>query len=135
MLNQKNKSMVVFFDGVCNLCQGSVRHLIKHDKKNALKFASLQGTYAKSFLPTTELESLDSILFYDGENLYKKSSAVLKLSKLLGGWHRLLLLGHLLPVFISNGLYDLVAKNRYQWFGKQNKCMQYSADLKSRFLD
>ena len=127
--------MVVFFDGVCNLCQGSVRYLIKHDKKNALKFASLQGPYAKSFLPTTELESLDSILFYDGKNLYKKSSAVLKLSKLLGGWHRLLLLGHLLPVFIRNGLYDLVAKNRYQWFVKQNQCMQPSADLKSRFLD
>lgn len=135
MLNQKNKSMVVFFDGVCNLCQGSVRYLIKHDKKNALKFASIQGPYAKSFLPNTELESLDSILFYDGENLYKKSCAVLKLSKLLGGWHRLLLLGHLLPVFIRNGLYDLVAKNRYQWFGKQNQCMQPSADLKSRFLD
>jgi predicted DCC family thiol-disulfide oxidoreductase YuxK len=135
MLNQKNKSMVVFFDGVCNLCLGSVRYLIKHDKKNALKFASLQGPYAKSFLPTTELESLDSILFYDGKNLYKKSSAVLKLSKLLGGWHRLLLLGHLLPVFIRNGLYDLVAKNRYQWFGRQDQCMQPSADLKSRFLD
>ena len=135
MLNQKNKSMVVFFDGVCNLCQASVRYLIKHDKKNALKFTSLQGPYAKSFLPTTELKSLDSILFYDGKNLYKKSSAVLKLSKLLGGWHRLLLLGHLLPVFIRNGLYDLVAKNRYQWFGKQNQCMQPSADLKSRFLD
>ena len=127
--------MVVFFDGVCNLCQGSVRYLIKHDKKNALKFASLQGSYAKSFLPSTELESLDSILLYDGENLYKKSSAVLKLSKLLGGWHRLLVLGHLLPIFIRNGLYDLVAKNRYQWFGKQNQCMQPSADLKSRFLD
>lgn len=127
--------MVVFFDGVCNLCQGSVRYLIKHDKKNALKFASLQGPYAKSFLPTTELKSLDSILFYDGKNLYKKSSAVLKLSKLLGGWHRLLLLGHLMPVFIRNGLYDFVAKNRYQWFGKQNQCMQPSADLKSRFLD
>lgn len=135
MLNQKNKSMVVFFDGVCNLCQGSVRYLIKHDKKNVLKFASIQGPYAKSFLPTTELESLDSILFYDGENLYKKSCAVLKLSKLLGGWHLLLLLGYLLPVFIRNGLYELVAKNRYQWFGKQNQCMQPSADLKSRFLD
>ena len=127
--------MVVFFDGVCNLCQGSVRYLIKHDKKNALKFASLQSNYAKSFLPTTELESFDSILFYDGKNLYNTSSAVLKLSKLLGGWHKLLLLGHFLPVFIRNGLYDLVAKNRYQWFGKQNQCMQPSADLKSRFLD
>ena len=135
MLDQKNKSMVVFFDGVCNLCQSSVRYLIKHDKKNALKFASLQSNYAKSFLPIAELESLDSILFYDGKNLYKKSSAVLKLSKLLGGWHKLLLLGHFLPVFIRNGLYDLVAKNRYHWIGKQDQCMQFSSNLKSRFLD
>ena len=135
MLIQKNKSMIVFFDGVCNLCQGSVRYLIKHDKKNALKFASLQGAYAKSFLSTNELKSLSSILFYDGENLYKKSSAVLKLSKLLGGWHRLLLVGYLLPKFIRNVFYDFVAKNRYQWFGKQDQCMQVSEDLKSRFLN
>ena len=127
--------MVVFFDGVCNLCQSSVRYLIKHDKKSILKFASIQGAYAKSFLPADELQSMESVLFYDGKKLYKKSMAVLKLLKLLGGWHRLLLLSYLVPAFIRNSLYDVVAKNRYRWFGKQGQCMIDSKSLQDRFLD
>ena len=127
--------MTVFFDGVCNLCQNSVRYLIKHDKKRILKFASFQGAYAKSFLPANELQSMESILFYDGKNLYKKSKAVLKLSKLLGGWHRLLLLGYLIPALIRNCIYDLIARNRYRWFGKLDQCMIPSKSLMERFLD
>ena len=127
--------MVVFFDGICNLCQSSVRYLIKHDKKSILKFASIQGAYAKSFLPADELQSMESVLFYDGKKLYKKSMAVLKLLKLLGGWHRLLLLSYLVPAFIRNSLYDVVAKNRYRWFGKQGQCMIDSKSLQDRFLD
>ena len=50
--------MIVFFDGVCNLCQGSVRYLIKHDKKGVLKFASLQGNYAKDFVNETKIQSM-----------------------------------------------------------------------------
>lgn len=127
--------MVVFFDGICNLCQSSVSYLIKHDKKSILKFASIQGAYAKSFLPADELQSMESVLFYDGKKLYKKSMAVLKLLKILGGWHRLLLLSYLVPAFIRNSLYDVVAKNRYRWFGKQGQCMIYSKSLQDRFLD
>lgn len=127
--------MIVFFDGVCNLCQSSISYLIKHDKKSILKFASLQGAYAKSFLPAEELQSMESILFYDGKKLFKKSTAVLKLLKLLGGWHRLLLLSYLVPAFIRNSLYGFVAKNRYHWFGKQDQCMIYSKSLQDRFLD
>ena len=127
--------MIVFFDGVCNLCHSSVSYLIKHDKKSILKFASLQGDYAKSFFLAEELQSMESVLFYDGKKLYKKSTAVLKLLKLLGGWHRLLLLSYLVPTFIRNSLYDFVAKNRYRWFGKQDQCMIYSKSLQDRFLD
>ena len=115
--------MIVFFDGVCNLCQGSVRYLIKQDKKGVLKFASLQGKYAKDFVDQTEIQSMQSILFFDGKNLYKKSTAVLKLSSLLGGWHQLLLLGYIMPRFLRDGLYNIVANNRYRWFGKKDQCM------------
>ena len=127
--------MIVFFDGVCNLCQGSVRYLIKHDKKEVLKFASLQGNYAKDFVNETEIQSMQSILFFDGKMLYKKSTAVLKLSRLLGGWHQLLLLGYILPRFLRDGLYNIVAKNRYSWFGKKDQCMLPSKGLENRFLD
>ena len=127
--------MIVFFDGVCNLCQGSVRYLIKHDKKGVLKFASLQGNYAKDFVNETEIQSMQSILFFDGKMLYKKSTAVLKLSRLLGGWHQLLLLGYILPRFIRDRLYNIVAKNRYRWFGKKDQCVLPSKGFENRFLD
>ncbi len=127
--------MIVFFDGVCNLCQGSVRYLIKHDKKGVLKFASLQGNYAKDFVNETKIQSMQSILFFDGKILYKKSTAVLKLSRLLGGWHQLLLLGYILPRFVRDWLYNIVAKNRYRWFGKKDQCMLPSKGFENRFLD
>ena len=127
--------MIVFFDGVCNLCQGSVRYLIKHDKKGVLKFASLQGNYAKDFVNETEIQSMQSIFFFDGKMLYKKSTAVLKLSRLLGGWHQLLLLGYILPRFVRDWLYNIVAKNRYRWFGKKDQCMLPSKGFENRFLD
>ncbi|MAH19901.1 MAG: thiol-disulfide oxidoreductase [Flavobacteriaceae bacterium] len=127
--------MIVFFDGVCNLCQGSVRYLIKHDKKGVLKFASLQGNYAKDFVNETEIQSMQSILFFDGKMLYKKSTAVLKLSRLLGGWNQLLLLGYILPRFFRDWLYNIVAKNRYRWFGKKDQCMLPFEGIENRFLD
>ena len=127
--------MIVFFDGVCNLCQGSVRYLIKHDKKGVLKFASLQGNYAKDFVNETKIQSMQSILFFDGKMLYKKSTAVLKLSRLLGGWHQLLLLGYILPRFVRDWLYNIVAMNRYRWFGKKDQCMLPSKGFENRFLD
>tara|TARA_B100001769_G_scaffold151257_1_gene118583 strand:+ start:437 stop:820 length:384 start_codon:yes stop_codon:yes gene_type:complete len=127
--------MIVFFDGVCNLCQGSVRYLIKHDKKGVLKFASLQGNYAKDFVNETKIQSMQSILFFDGKMLYKKSTAVLKLSRLLGGWHQLLLLGYILPRFFRDWLYNIVAMNRYRWFGKKDQCMLPSKGFENRFLD
>ena len=127
--------MIVFFDGVCNLCQGSVRYLIKHDKKGVLKFASLQGNYAKDFLNETEIQSMQSILFFDGKMLYKKSTAVLKLSRFLGGRHQVLLLGYILPRFVRDWLYNIVAKNRYRWFGKKDQCMLPFKGFENRFLD
>ena len=127
--------MIVFFDGVCNLCQGSVLYLMKHDKKGVLKFASLQGNYAKDFVNETEIQYMQSILFFDGKMLYKKSTAVLKLSSLLGRWHQLLLLGYILPRFVRDWLYNIVSKNRYRWFGKKDQCMLPSKGFENRFLD
>ena len=127
--------MVVFFDGVCNLCQYSVRYLLKHDKKKVLKFASIQGQYAKKTLSAEHLKNLESLLFYNKKILYKKSTAILKLSTVLGGWHKLLLVGYILPQFIRDNLYSFVAKNRYRWFGKQDYCRIPTKDLQDRFLD
>ena len=97
---------IVFFDGVCNLCNRSVDFLIKQDKKGVLKFASLQSDFAKSFLPEDLVNSadLDSIVFSDGKKFYTKSSAVLEICKSLGGGFHFFRIGYLLPPFLRNAL-------------------------------
>ena len=128
---------IVFFDGVCNLCNRSVNFLIKQDKLGVLKFASLQSDFAKSFLPQGLINSvnLDSMVFSDGVSFYTKSSAVLAICKSLGGGFHFFRIGYLLPIFIRDGLYRFIANNRYKWFGKTDQCRVPTADLKERFLD
>jgi len=128
---------IVFFDGVCNLCNRSVNFLIKQDKKNVLKFASLQSAYAQNVVPKALLnhEKLDSIIVYTDGKFYDRSIAVLKLCKILGGLFTVFLIGYLLPRFIRDGLYSFIANNRYRWFGKTDQCRVPTAELKKRFLD
>ena len=126
---------VVFFDGICNLCQRSIKYLIKYDKKQSLKFASLQGEYANKMLHPTDHKNLESILYFDSKELYTKSTAILKICNVLGGWHKILLVGYLLPKFIRNMVYDVIAQNRYKWFGRQEHCMVPTNDLKNRFIE
>lgn len=128
---------IVFFDGVCNLCNRSVNFLIKQDKKGILKFASLQSDFAKSFLPQDLINSvnLDSIIFFDGVSFYTKSSAALAICKSLGAGFHFFRIGYLLPIFIRDGLYRFIANNRYKWFSKTDQCRVPTADLKERFLD
>ena len=126
---------VVFFDGICNLCLRSINYLIKYDKKQSLKFASLQGEYANKMLHPTDHKNLESILYFDSKELYAKSTAILKICNVLGGWHKLLLVGYLLPKFLRDGLYSFIAQNRYQWFGKQDHCMIPTKDIQDRFLE
>ena len=128
---------IVFFDGVCKLCNRSVNFLIKQDQKSVLKFASLQSAYAQKVIPKALLnhEKLDSIIVYTDGKFYDRSTAVLKLCKILGGLFTVFLIGYLLPRFIRDGLYTFIANNRYRWFGKTDQCRVPTAELKERFLD
>ena len=128
---------IVFFDGVCTLCNSSVNFLIKQDKKGILKFASLQSDYARKVITKEVLnrEKLDTIIVYTDGEFYDRSNAVLKLCKALGGVYCIFLIGYLIPRFIRDGLYRFVANNRYRWFGKKDHCMVPSQELKERFLN
>ena len=128
---------IVFFDGVCQLCNRSVSFLIKQDQKSVLKFASLQSVYAQKVIPKALLnhEKLDSIIVYTDGKFYDRSTAVLKLCKILGGLFTVFLIGYLLPRFIRDGLYTFIANNRYRWFGKTDQCRVPTAEFKERFLD
>jgi len=122
---------------VCNLCNRGVNFLISKDKKEVLKFASLQSEYAQNTIPKELLnrENLDTIIVYSDGQFYDRSNAVLKLCKILGGGFYVFLIGYLIPRFIRDGLYRFIANNRYRWFGKTAQCRIPTVDLKDRFLD
>lgn len=129
-------SPIILFDGVCNLCNRSVQFVIKRDRKNIFRFASLQGQTGQALLKKFDLpaDDLNSFILVEGDRVYKKSTAALRVARSLsGGWS--LLYGFMIvPPFIRNTVYSLIAKNRYRWFGKREECMIPSPDLKSKFL-
>jgi len=129
---------IILFDGVCNLCNSAIQFVIKHDKKNIYKFAALQSDVAKLLLNERGIDSsqIDSIILIDPNiAYYTKSAAALEIGKSFGGGWRLLGVFRWVPKPIRDWVYDLVAKNRYSWFGKQNECMIPSPELKAKFLD
>lgn len=127
---------ILFFDGVCNLCNASVQRVIKADKKEVFRFASLQSEAAQELLADTGLnpQELKSVILYHQDKFYTRSDAVLESARLLGGGWSLLYICKLIPPFIRDTIYDWVARHRYRWFGKQDACMLPTPDLKRRFL-
>ncbi len=125
---------IVFFDGVCNLCNSTVQWIIRHDKEKRFKFASLQSDFADRFIQNPEIKATDSIVLYHNNRFYVKSRAVLKLMGLMRFPINMAKIFLIVPTFISNMVYDFVAKNRYKWFGKRDTCMLPEAGVKDRFL-
>lgn len=131
-----SKFAVVFFDGVCNLCNHSVDFIISHDVNRQFRFASLQEEWVEPFLgeyfPNTVI--VDSIVLFYKDGLYQQSDAILRIFKHMGLPWRLCTIFLLIPSFIRNPIYNYLAKNRYRWFGKQDTCRIPSADEKKLFL-
>ncbi|MBP7389594.1 MAG: DUF393 domain-containing protein [Chitinophagales bacterium] len=127
---------VILFDGVCNLCNGAVNLIIDIDKKNVFRFASLQSEYGKTILQKAALSSanLDTFLLADGDKIYDRSTAALYMFRKLGFPYSLLFLFIVVPAFIRNGVYNLIARNRYKWFGKTEQCRVPTLELKSKFI-
>ena len=111
---------IVLFDGICNLCNASVRFITRHDKNNTIQFASLQSETAKEILSQLNIDSqkIDSIIFISNEKMFIKSDAAIEIAKLLHGFPRLLKYFQFIPRPIRDFVYDLIAKNRYRLFGK-----------------
>ena len=111
---------IVLFDGICNLCNASVRFITRHDKNNTIQFASLQSETAKQLLLKMNInaQKIDSIIFISNEKMFIKSDAAIEIAKLLHGFPRLLKYFQFIPRPIRDFVYDLIAKNRYRLFGK-----------------
>jgi len=110
---------VVVFDGICGLCNKSIDLLIKLDKHKVLQYTSLQGEFVKT-LPIGP--DTDSIIFYEDEIIYYKSTAILKILRSLGGVWGFVNIFYLIPTFLRDIIYDIIAKYRYNTFGKMQSC-------------
>jgi predicted DCC family thiol-disulfide oxidoreductase YuxK len=128
---------VILFDGVCNLCSGSVRFIINRDPSGIFKFAPLQSEAGKNLISKFDLSNnkFDSIILIENSNYYLRSTAALKIVQRLGAIWPLLSLLRLVPRPVRDYIYDIVARNRYKWYGKRVECMIPGADIKSRFLE
>lgn len=128
---------ILVFDGVCNLCTTSIQKIIKIDKNNKFRFASLQSDAGKEILLhfSGYNSKIDSVFLVYNDKLHSKSSAVIRVFKIVGGIYRFALIFWIIPKPLRDVLYDFIAKNRYKWFGKRDKCMIPNKDLKHKFLD
>lgn len=126
---------VVLFDGVCKLCNGSVNFILRSDRKGRLKLAPLQSEYGRAILKKHGKYSdpLDSMMLLEGERLTVKSTAVICISKYLGGAWPLCMIFLTIPRFARDFIYDIVAKNRYRWFGKYDTCRLPDPEFEGRF--
>lgn len=131
-----SKNAVVLFDGVCNLCSSSVQFIINHDPKGYFKFASLQSEAGQALLQDHQLDtaSLKSLVLLEQGKAYTHSTGALRIAKRLSGAWPLLYGFIIIPPFLRNAVYNLIARNRYRWFGKKEACWLPTPALRSRFL-
>lgn len=135
-MDQTGINSIVLFDGVCNFCNYWVRFAIKRDKKKKLRFGTLQGEAAKKLLEKYNFHttSLNSVILIDKERIWTQSSAAIRICKYLNGGWKLFYGLIIIPKFIRDFFYNIIARNRYKWYGKREECMIPSADITERFL-
>ncbi len=136
-MNIPGGKKIVLFDGVCNLCSRSVQFILKHDKRNQFLFGSLQGEAGQGYLKKYRLpgDMLHSFMLIEDDKLYTRSSGVLRMLKNLGNGWQLCYVFMIIPKFIRDAVYNVVAKNRYKWFGKKDACWIPGPQWAERFLD
>ncbi len=127
-------SNIVFFFCFCVLCNKFIFLLFKIDKRNNFIFTPLQGETAKKLYPGGELEKFDSIAFMQNGKLYYKSTAAIKICITVGGIWRLIGAFYIFPAFIRDFFYDIIAKNRYKWFGKKETCRMPTLEEREKLL-
>jgi predicted DCC family thiol-disulfide oxidoreductase YuxK len=129
---------VLLFDGVCNLCSGTVQFVIAHDKADYFKFASQQSEAGETLMrehgiTIPEGDPLSLILVEDGK-VYERSTGALRIARHLSFPFNLGWVFIVTPRFIRDFVYNVIAKHRYAWFGKKDVCMVPTPELRARFL-
>jgi predicted DCC family thiol-disulfide oxidoreductase YuxK len=128
---------IILFDGVCNLCNGAVQFIIKRDHNDMFRFGALQSESGIKLLAERNIdtEDIDSIILIEPNvAYYTKSTAALEIGESLKGLRTLSSILLWLPESFRDIVYDIVAKNRYKWYGKKDSCIIPSEELKNKFI-
>jgi predicted DCC family thiol-disulfide oxidoreductase YuxK len=127
---------VLLFDGVCNLCNASVQWVLLHDKKGIFHFAALQSEAGRALLLQHGLSTtdFDTAVLVTPQKVLLRSDVPLEIVRQLGGLWPLAYVFKLVPRFLRDAVYNLVAKNRYRWWGHREQCMMPRPEWKGRFL-
>ena len=135
MSDLKNKGLVLF-DGVCNFCNSSVNFIIKNDKTDHFRFLPLQSERGKKIVTEYNLdpENLQTVILLEQGRIYTRSTAALRIArKLSGGWK--LMYGFVIvPSVVRDFFYNIIARNRYKWWGQRDSCMIPTPEVKRKFL-
>ena len=134
-MDSNTRTKIIFFDGVCHLCDGWVSFVLKRDKTQQFKFCAIQSAKSLEYISVQDQADLSTIIYYDNGKVYKHSTAVLRILKDLGSYWRLFYILWIIPSFLRNFVYKLVARYRYAMFGKRSECRIPNDDDASRFLD
>lgn len=141
-LSKETGHAVLLFDGVCGLCSGCVQFVLPRDQHNRFYYAALQSDYAQSILSkyNKDPKDLDTVYVVADRNTPKerllwKSSAVIYVCSQLGFPFKLAAAFNIVPKPFRDVMYDLVANNRYKWFGKHEMCMAPGPGDREKFLD
>lgn len=128
---------VIIFDGVCHLCNASVDFVMKRDQKRMFRYTANQMEAGQKILRDNGInpDQIETVYLYENGTLYDKSSAALRIARKLGFPYNLAFGFIIVPAFIRNIVYNLIAKNRYKWFGKKETCRLPTAEERSLFLD
>ena len=123
---------VLFFDGECVLCNNAAHWIAERNPSGNIRFASLQGAYAKEKLGE-RFQGAETMVLMDEGRFFARSAAVFTVLKYLPAWRWLRAL-RFIPRPIADGLYNLVAKNRFRWFGRYTECPVPASGLRDRFI-
>jgi predicted DCC family thiol-disulfide oxidoreductase YuxK len=128
---------IILFDGVCNLCNGSVRFVLENERQPIFRFAWIQSRAGEELLKSCGLPSdyRQAVVLIDSDRVYLGSTAALKIGQQLKfPWKLLSSVGLMVPRLLRDWVYDQIARNRYRLFGKRDICMIPTGELRERFL-
>ena len=127
--------MILFFDGVCAMCNNLVNFALKYNTAKNIEFAPLQGITAKNTLPDKYTKNLNTVIFIKNNHIYSESDAIIYLLTNLNIYFKFIYIFLIIPKFIRDNIYRLISKNRYKWFGKNESCKFLSLEEKKRILE